>query len=79
MNTPEVLLLKAAAKESAEPLQAELLHADALSISVTQHHAAPLQQPANVIHEWPKGERVLTYLLEGTKGAHVRDQQQAAR
>jgi hypothetical protein len=71
-------VLKAAAKECTEPLQAELLHANTLPVRVAQRHAAPLQDAADIIHEWPKGERVLAYLLEGAESAQVRYQQQAA-
>ena len=78
MDIPEVLVLKAAAKECTEPLQAELLHTNTLSVRVTQHHAAPLQETADIVHEWPKGERVLAYLFEGAESAQVRYQQQAA-
>ena len=76
---PVVLVFKTAAEEGLEPLQAELLDPNAAAVGVVQSDSAPLQVAADVIHERPKGERVLADLLQGRARRQMRKQQQAAR
>ena len=81
-EAPEVDVLEAAAEERAEPLQTVLLHANVAAVGMAQGAAAPLQLAADVVHERPKGKRVLVYVLKrGTRAnacTQVRQQQRAA-